>query len=140
MLKKIIFAIIVMILFINIVIPVKLVPAKAGTGIHSAAFAAEPGSQEDPVVTKSYIESFYKWQNVNLKAGQTATTDLSVELVALSGETEVISGELIDLTAAQVLKPGDIIPLNHLILSPRSDGRGIKATRDSEILIKGLIK
>jgi|GEM_PF-1153138 len=137
MFKKIFLMLLIIFLF---VIPVKLVLVKTGTGIHFAAFAAEPGSEQDPVITKSYLESFYKWQTVTLKEGQKLILDLSVEVVVLSGEVEAISteaGGVIDLTKGMELKNKEIILPYHLILSPKSDGRGIKANKDAEILIRG---
>lgn len=109
----------------------------------SIAFAAEPGSEQDPVITKSYLENFYKWQIITLKEGQKLNLDLSVEMIVLSGEVEAVStetGGIIDVTKGAELKNKEILLPYHLILSPKSDGRGIKANKDSEILIKGISK
>ncbi|MFH1453305.1 MAG: hypothetical protein ABIH00_04920 [Armatimonadota bacterium] len=108
-----------------------------------AVFAQEPGSAQDPVITKSYLDNFYKWRSITLKQDQTLILDLSTEIVVISGEVEVTSynsGYLIDLTGGTQLFNAGIIPLFHLILSPGSDGRGMKALTDSEILIKGMIR
>lgn len=105
------------------------------------ARAAEPGSRDDPVVTRSYLETLYSWQQTHLQDGQSLSLDLGVMLVLRSGQAAVVgSGAegLVDLTAGKELKDGERIPANHLILSPASDKRGIKALSPVVLLTRGL--
>lgn len=121
-----------------------------------------PGTEDDPLVTlslvnakisevKSYVDQ--KISSINSNGGsQSEYTPLYVEkgkkLIGSEG-TEVIlrSGEataidngqngVSDLTGAADLRTGDPVILNHLILIPRSDGRGISAETEIWVMIKG---
>lgn len=104
-----------------------------------------PGSVEDPVVTKSYVDEQLAKLSGGAAGGGTGTVaDASLEVVAIppgktlmAGQgTEVIvrvgkaiayssdSNGISDLTDGAELKKGMKVPANHLILFPR-EGRGI---------------
>lgn len=115
---------------------VLLVLAAAG-----AAWAAEPGSKDDPIVTRSYLENLYSWQVTSLQQGQTLSLDLGVTFVLRSGKATVVgagSQGLVDLTLGRELKDGEKIAPNHLILSPASDRRGLRAISRVVLLTRGL--
>jgi hypothetical protein len=106
-----------------------------------AARAAEPGSKDDPIVTRSYLDTLYAWQQTPLSAGQSLSLDLGVLFVVRRGQVNVAgtNGEgLVDLTAGKELADGEAIPPNHLVMSPASDRRGIKAGSAAMLLTKGL--
>ncbi|WP_432402376.1 hypothetical protein [Wukongibacter sp. M2B1] len=166
--------------------------------IVSRAVFMEPGSEEDPIVTLSYVEKrleqlkYYINQNIetlsnstpevntkidnidsqlqelrdkvdNLSLNQgnsdnteTATTGTfkvvfieegktvyfgeSAEVIWRSGKATVITsqeGGVSDLTIGKDLQSGEEVPLNHLILIPRNDGRGMRLTTSSYVMIKG---
>ncbi|GFN34308.1 hypothetical protein [Tepidimicrobium xylanilyticum] len=44
---------------------------------------------------------------------------------------------LSDLTDGKDLKRGEEVPLNHLLIVPRDDGRGVHAINDSVFLVRG---
>lgn len=138
-----------------------------------------PGSADDPIVTKSYVDE----QVANLKkelggsavtpppasgnqgnggntedtakgalkveklvAGQKVVASEGTELIVRSGSVKVIAGEngdgIPDVTEGKDLKGGSAVPFNHLLLIPRSDGRGlhvVSAGSDgySYIMIRG---
>ena len=114
-----------------------------------------PGSTEDPVVTKSYVDS--KLAELESKlGGTTGSTNAYAPLQIMQGKTllggegtEIIfrSGEataidngqngISDITGAKDLVTGESLTLNHLIVIPKEDGRGIKASTDIWVLIKG---
>ncbi|TCO73149.1 hypothetical protein [Marinisporobacter balticus] len=134
------------------------------------AMGTDPGSQEDPIITKSYVElrnqqlKFYidqKIEELSVKTNNEKQTNLqtpvfeivevqkgqrviggaSTEIIIRSGGALAIasaSGGVADLISGKDLKNGEIIPLNHLLLLPRDDGRGIEVFVDKTfILIKG---
>lgn len=83
-----------------------------------------------------------KFQPVELKAGQQLTAGASAEIVLRSGKAKAVAGTnggLSDITAASStdMKTGAAVPLNHLLLVSRDDGRGIKAVTGCWIIIKG---
>lgn len=168
--------------------------------VKGAADGAAPGSDQDPIVTQSYVEQksdqmkYYidtliakandaqtkqtedinslkaaleqknqeiaklnediaklqqsggsggagaKFVVVSLKKGQIILTGEGTELIARSGKSTAIfgaNGGLTDVTAGKDLKTGDAVLTNHMLISSRNDGRGIKATLDSFYIVKG---
>ncbi|MCT4619252.1 MAG: hypothetical protein N4A62_07665 [Marinisporobacter sp.] len=135
------------------------------------AMGMEPGSEEDPIVTKGYIElrvnqlKYYIDERIKEVAGNNNTSSTQVsaqvpvfeilevqkgqrviggastEMIIRSGKVSAIasaSGGIADLISGQDLKNGEIVPLNHLLLLPRGDGRGVEVLMDQTyILIKG---
>ncbi|WP_053955323.1 hypothetical protein [Inediibacterium massiliense] len=131
----------------------------------------DPGSQEDPVVTKSYVETRNQqlkeyidekiqqvlnikndtnsgivsasssFEVIEVQKGQKVIAGEGTEMVLRSGQAKAIatsSGGIADLTIGKDLKSGESIPLQHLLLFPRDDGRGIEILWDKTfILVKG---
>lgn len=107
------------------------------------AHAVEPGSKDDPIITRSYLETLYSWQLNSLQEGQTLSLDAGVQFVIRSGTAVVVgvgSEGLIDLTAGKELKDGEVIPPYHLIMSPASDHRGLRARAQVVLLSRGLTR
>ena len=80
------------------------------------------------------------YETIQVKAGQQLTAGASTEIILRSGKATAVasqSGGVSDLISGQDIKTGETIPLNHLLLVPRDDGRGLKAATDMWILIKG---
>ncbi|MGB3368658.1 MAG: hypothetical protein WBA54_14275 [Acidaminobacteraceae bacterium] len=77
---------------------------------------------------------------IELKAGDKIYLGESTEFILRAGEALTIEGPgggLADLTTGIDLKNNEAVPLNHLNLASRGDGRGLSATTDGWILIKG---
>ena len=133
--------------------------------IGSFAVFSEPGGTDDPVVTKSYIiekvvpdikayidekiasasgqgsasrsDSFIV---VNLKAGEKIIGESGCEVILRMGSASIIAtakGGLVDTTAGYDLSNGSSMPSNHLLIIPVSDGRGVIATSDAIVMVKG---
>lgn len=112
-----------------------------------------PGTTDDPVVTKSYVDQQIQQalngggggntnptnptqpsqgadevKNVALKPGKILIADVGTEFIVRSGNaviyTEVASG-VADLTDGKDLLNGETAPKNHLLSFPR-EGRGIQ--------------
>lgn len=126
---------------------VLLVLVSLTTQIGAQSFA--PGSEGDPVITKSYVDSQIAqlktgsgstYQAVQLTAGQRLLGDEGTELILRSGEATIIAnGEngVSDVTEGMDLMTGHQVAQNHFLLIPRSDGRGISATTEVWIMIRG---
>jgi hypothetical protein len=143
----------------------------------------QPGSQEDPLVTQSYVEQrneqlkyFFEQKDqeikslveqnsgrineleekinslpqgggnagalevVTLTAGQYLVGFAGTEIILRGGRATAVQSELgglSDVTGARDIKQGEIIPANHLLLVPRSDGRGVKADTDCILMVRG---
>jgi hypothetical protein len=77
-----------------------------------------------------------------LQPGKQIITGESTEIVLRSGAASAISSEkggVADLISGADLIMGQNVPLNHLLLVPRNDGRGITITGNNEawVLIRG---
>ena len=119
-------------------------------------YAANAGSESDPVVTKSYIDKVIADLKNNssggggsyevigpLSSGTVVVGGDSTEMILRSGAASAYipttaGGGISDLTGGLDIKDGKAISLNHLLLFPRDDGRAIRITKDnSYLMVKG---
>lgn len=126
---------------------------------------AEPGGTDDPLISKSYIETVLMpqikeyvetkisqigsgggthtaetFKVVNMSAGQKMICDAGAELILRMGKADIIAtekGGLADTTAGFDLANGSDMPSNHLLIVPLGDGRGIEAKNDVIVMVKG---
>ena len=129
-----------------------------GRGVFS-----EVGTDRDPLVTKSYVDKKIneiksyldtKILNVNASSNEFIVVDVpegksiilggGSEAILRSGQARAISkirdgydNGLADITGGKDLKMDELITLNHLLLTPRDDGRGAGAVIDSIFLVRG---
>ncbi|MGE5579880.1 MAG: hypothetical protein ACM3WU_07545 [Bacillota bacterium] len=107
-----------------------------------------PGSEEDPLVSRSYVHSYVgtsvddrmKMVVVEVPAGKKLIGSAGTEIIVRSGSATAIdtqSGGLSDVTAGVDLRKGDIAPANHLLIVPRDDGRGIAAVTSLFVMVRG---
>ncbi len=129
------------------------------------ATGAAPGSEGDPLVSKSYVDSlvdsvktFFEgrisalenasggeqtasgWSVIQVMAGSRVLGGEGSEIVLRSGTAYAIDNGadgISDLTAGSDLKSGTPIVKNHLLLVPREDGRGISCESDCWVMVKG---
>ena len=114
---------------------------------------AEPGGQDDPLISKNYIETVLmpqikqyveskisevssggtaaaeSFKIVNMTSGQKLICSSGCELILRMGKATVIAtekGGLTDTTAGFDLSNGTDMPANHLLIVPVDDGRGLK--------------
>jgi len=78
---------------------------------------------------------------VEASKGQAVLLGAGSEAIVRSGETTAMTGMyggLADVTSGIDLKTGDVVPNQHLLISARDDGRGIKIESDTAyMLIRG---
>ena len=127
---------------------------------------AEPGGTDDPLISKSYIDTVLMPQikqyvegkiseaNIGVGTSQTADSFKVVEMVAgqkmiCSAGTELIlrmgkaniiateKGGLADTTDGYDLSNGTSMPSNHFLVVPVADGRGISAVDNVLVMVKG---
>lgn len=104
------------------------------------ASTSVPGSPEDPVVTRSYVESKLAYEVLRLDKGQVLTGGAGTELIVRSGEVTAIDNGndgVSDITAGADLRSGVKCQKNHLLLIPRADGRGIAASTEAYVMVRG---
>ena len=81
-----------------------------------------------------------KFNVVNASAGQQIICSAGTELILRMGSASVIAtekGGIADTTDGFDLADGTFMPANHLLIVPVSDGRGVRATTDIIVMIKG---
>jgi hypothetical protein len=119
--------------------------------VAAAAAADTPGSEGDPVVTKSYVDSQIaqikgsgtasnSYTVVQVGAGQKLLGKSGTEIILRSGEATAIdngANGVSDMTAGKDLMTGQIIGQNHLLLVPKDDGRGVQAITDLYVMVRG---
>ncbi len=150
----------------------------------TAVFAATVGTESDPLVSKSYVDSKIEqvltlinangtgggsaadseaivnevinrinagdvtggavavnsYVPVSVAVGQTIYGGEGTELILRAGKgSAVIPGAegIADITTGGELKNGGAAVKNHLLIVPRSDGRGVKVTEAAWFLVKG---
>ena len=113
------------------------------------AESVQPGSEQDPLVTRSYVE-----QRINDALGSAGNTFIPVSAepgdIILGHEgTEIIlrSGQaaahcpgfngLVDVSRGGELFHDHEINQNHLMIIPRRDERGVRAVTEAWFMIKG---
>ncbi len=127
---------------------------------------AEPGGTDDPLISKSYIDTVLmpqikqyvegKISEVNAGVGTSQTADsfkvvemvagqkmicsAGTELILRMGKANIIAtekGGLADTTDGYDLSNGTSMPANHLLIVPVADGRGISAVDNVLVMVKG---
>ena len=134
------------------------------------AAKGDAGSSNDPLVTKSYVDSKVtqlqktvevqasmidlltqeinnmgkeessNYEVVTVPAGQSIVGKQGTEIIVRSGNGQVLAsdgGGLQDMTEGTDLLGGSEIPKYHLVIIPREDGRGIYATKDLIVMVRG---
>jgi len=138
-------------------------------GLLQSAYAdtkSTPGSVDDPIVTKGYVDSVVaklvqqeldklgttgnggssKLEVVTVPWGARLIVEDGGELIVRSGKALAYSSDangLSDLTDGLDIKPGKLVANNHLILNPRGD-RGVEAdpkqAKGLIVLVRGSYK
>lgn len=110
----------------------------------AGTFAAEPGTDGDPLITRSYVESVIypstRFKVVEVPAGKSVILNEGTEAILRMGTCSVIAsqkGGLSDVTMGFDLADGIVVQGNHHLICPLNDGRGLKASTTCLIMIKG---
>lgn len=120
-----------------------LIAAVALSLLCYAAFAGtdgEPGGSGDPLVTRSYVDQYIQWKVADLKAGQVLKGRAGSEFILRRGQAVVVDttgNGIPDVTGGADIYAGDRVPMNHLLVIPREDGRGIKALSPVVVMYRG---
>ena len=98
------------------------------------------GTEQDPLVAKSYVDQLVRLQVLELERGAILRGEAGTEIVLRAGQAVAITspqGGISDLTAGRDVQAGEIVAKNHLLLIPRSDGRGLNALTDIVVVARG---
>lgn len=109
-----------------------------GQGGRAATIA--PGSDADPLVTQSYVDQFHTLVVLQLNPGQKLECSGGTQVIVRSGIARAVAsaqGGVCDVTAGKDLAQGERVALNHLLIVPRTDGRGIAAETALFVMVRG---
>lgn len=111
-----------------------------------------PGSEEDPLVTRSYVDSYVDSSLssalsqsaamlvVELEPGQRLIASAGTEIILRAGSATALDshrGGLADVTSGDDIRHGQEIGRNHLLIAPRDDGRGVLAVTSAVLMVRG---
>lgn len=93
-------------------------------------------------LSENGISAPTEFKVITLNEGETILCEAGTEIIVRSGKSAVVtsptsSGGISDITEGKDLQNGEQISNNHLLIVPKADGRGIKATISGSIMIKG---
>lgn len=110
----------------------------------AGVFAAEPGTDGDPLITRSYVESVIypstRFQVVSVPAGKSVILSAGTEAILRMGNCTVIGtqkGGISDVTMGYDLADGIQVQGNHHLICPLDDGRGLRTSTECLVMIKG---
>ena len=107
----------------------------------SFSFAQEPGTTGDPLITRSYIDQFFRFRPMVIPAGEKLALVQGALFVARSGRLKLRAARnkvLVDLTAGKEIAADSFIPPNHLIIVPDSGDFFLEAQTLGMILGMGI--
>ena len=94
--------------------------------------------------TNDISQGYPKFTVLALKTGDQLFLSESTEVIMRSGDAYSIANEygdgLADVTSGKDLKQGEKLIRNHLLITPREDGRGIKCQSEVFVMVKGNYK
>lgn len=132
-----------------------------------AAAPGQPGSADDPIVTKSYVDQVKEEMKAEileqvleeasaskpgagialvveaLEPGESIIGFSGTEFIVRTGEVVAIEGAngdgITDITEGTNIDGGQVVEHDHLLLLPRDDGRGLKVqgTQTAYIMVRG---
>lgn len=124
----------------------------AYAGFAVAADYGAPGTDSDPLVTKSFVENYVKealgsagktglqWQIKNLSTNHEFICGAGTNFIVRTGSAVVVDptgSGIPDLTSGVNVANGKPAARDHLYIVPRSDGRGIRAQSPVVIMYLG---
>jgi len=105
------------------------------------SLAQEPGTTGDPIVSKSYLDQFFRFRSVVIPKGDTVQLTPGALVVMRSGKLKIRAPRgksLIDLTDGKELAADALLPAFHLVLVPETPGLLLEAQSMSLVLAMGL--
>lgn len=113
-------------------------------GVVWAASDPEPGSREDPLITKSYVDHLSAWQRVQVASGGAFNISEGTEWVVVftAANSSAISGDkakldkVFDLTAGSALGEAQVMTGHHYICAASGEFT-VTFASDTQLLVRG---
>jgi hypothetical protein len=123
-----------------------------------SAGTAAPGSQDDPLVTRSFVleqiekalsdyknedtgsevPDYFKWQVAELAPGQQFEGMAGTEFIVRAGNAALVDppgSGVPDITSGTNVRAGKSLALDHQLIIPRSDGRGFICLPGKNVIV-----
>lgn len=101
---------------------------------------ASTSEAKEEIITTDQPQTSATFEVIKLNKNQSLIGKDSTEIILRSGTATAIDNGIngiSDLTEGKDLRSGDKIVCNHLLIVPRDDGRGILATSEIWVMVKG---
>lgn len=101
----------------------------------------EPGSYNDPLVTKSYVEHLFRFKQLVIPSGKVVNLNIGDLFIVRSGRVKFRSSKnkvLLNLTSGSEIHPDSFIPANNLIIVPETGDYKLEALSIAIILGCGI--
>ncbi len=113
-------------------------------GVVWAASDPEPGSREDPLVTKSYVDHNSVWQRVQVSSGGALNVGEGTEWVVVftASNSSAVAGDkaklekVFDLTTGATLGEAPVLTGHHYICAASGEF-AITFASDTQLLVRG---
>ena len=104
-----------------------------------------PGSKEDPLVTKTYVDWHAVWRQLTVESGDFLKLESGAELVLVEPadhplhlrEVNLDETTIVDLTSAETLAAPELIPLHHYLVASSQEAR-ITVDGKGTFFVRGL--
>lgn len=109
--------------------------------VPAASSAQEPGTTGDPIVSKSYLDQFFRFRSVVIPKGDSIQLTPGALIVMRSGKLKIRAPRgkcLIDLTDGKEVAADAFLTPFHLVLVPETPGLLLEAQSMSLALAMGL--
>ncbi len=123
-----------------------------------AAGSGSPGSQDDPLVTRSFVleqiekaladlkaaptenqpDNTFRWQVAELAPGQQFEGMAGTEFIIRAGKAVLVDppgSGVPDITAGTNVRAGSTLSLDHQLIIPRTDGRGFVSLGEKNVIV-----
>lgn len=130
-----------------------IIASTVGTAGTPGGAATVTQTEREAIIaeTLAYIEAIYgdslrqsggtgaEFVTVRAEKGQTLIGNASTEIILRGGSAVAVTGVngLCDVTGGADITNGTGVKLNHLLIVPANDGRGMTFTSDAYLMVKG---
>lgn len=112
-----------------------------GAGMVVGAAGSEPGSNGDPLITKSYLDAQLSssvspsYKEVSLSSGESVTVSSGAQVIVTSGSSTA-AASVVDVTAGKSLGKNKSMTKNHTYLITK-EGTKVKAKKTTKVFVLG---
>ncbi|GAB4284520.1 MAG: hypothetical protein Kow0029_31120 [Candidatus Rifleibacteriota bacterium] len=105
--------------------------------------AQSPGTASDPLVSKSYLDQFFRFRSVVVPLNFDIKPSAGALIIVRSGSIRLEGPKgkaIVDLTTGKEIPVGNDLPINHLLIIPDSADYVLKAKKLSLLLATYLLE